>query len=505
MRSKANRVYARTGRKSYGKTVHRSAASLQGTLSNYAKTIINERTAEREKSRVTDRGLDLYTNDAMGHGILEGGLIETIGIGLTPSFTPMAEMLSKDDAWSDLYESQSNQMFKRWGLSVNLWCDAQQRLNFYGLQALSYFQRKVFGTGLFKPVFMKNNPRRPLSLAVQALCPSRLETPSFRSTKEIYDGFEIGKYGEPVAAYIRKADHPIGNTLSCFHRVEIRDPKTGLRRLFTPCDVRNVAEYKEDSLYSTLVKTLRDANDMTDAVLVGALVRNLYVGFVKNLRSPTAKHTENITWEDRIFETGSGTIVQGYGKEDVSWFNHAAAPQRLTDIFTMIHDRYGAATARGVENVLRKFQSSYSASKASMEKADEVSCYEHGIQTRGFDAPFMALMQYEMVCRNYLPVNNIDHFLNNIDLYYPAKFLPQPMRQIDRKKAAEADATELRNGTISLRDIHGRKGNDWRTEMEQIAKEKAYIKKLEEKYDVCLTPDLTPASTPEEKEDDDES
>lgn len=484
MRGQANRAFSR--KRSYGKTVRRSGASIQGTMANYVTTVISERMAEREKARVVERALDLYTNDSMGHGVVEGGLIETVGIGLTPSFTPRAEWLGKDTAWAELFEQRANQMFNRWGLGVHLWCDAQRRLNFYALQALQYFQWKIFGIGLAQ-VVVRSDALRPLGLALLPVCPTRLGTPS-DATGEVFDGIEIGKYGEPTHAFIRKPDRPVGNTTDCYDRVAIRDPKTGLPKLLLTCDVRNVAEYKQDSIYATLIKTLRDANDMSDAVLVGAVVRNLYVGFINAVGQGAMGANKNLDIEDRIIQTDNGTILQGLKGESMDWFSHTAAPQNLTDLTSMIHDRIGVGTVRGQENILRKYQASYSASKASFEKAEEVAAYEHTILNRAFNAPVMAWMLYEMCLRSLLPVTSSEHFIANIDAYYSAEFLPQPMRQIDRKKAAEADVIGLNSNTTSLKDVFGRDGKDWRVETEQRAKELKHLQDLEEKYGVSLRP-----------------
>ena len=484
MRGQANRAFSR--KRSYGKTVRRSGASIQGTMANYVTTVISERMAEREKARVVERALDLYTNDSMGHGVVEGGLIETVGIGLTPSFTPRAEWLGKDTAWAELFEQRANQMFNRWGLGVHLWCDAQRRLNFYALQALQYFQWKIFGIGLSQ-IVVRSDALRPLGLALLPVCPTRLGTPS-DATGEVFDGIEIGKYGEPTHAFIRKPDRPVGNTTDCYDRVAIRDPKTGLPKLLLTCDVRNIAEYKQDSIYATLIKTLRDANDMSDAVLVGAVVRNLYVGFINAVGQGAMGANKNLDIEDRIIQTDNGTILQGLKGESMDWFSHTAAPQNLTDLTSMIHDRIGVGTVRGQENILRKYQASYSASKASFEKAEEVAAYEHTILNRAFNAPVMAWMLYEMCLRSLLPVTSSEHFIANIDAYYSAEFLPQPMRQIDRKKAAEADVIGLNSNTTSLKDVFGRDGKDWRVETEQRAKELKHLQDLEEKYGVSLRP-----------------
>lgn len=476
----ANMAFSRS--RSYGRTVRRSGASLDGTLSNWVNRMISSRTGEREKDMLSGRALDLYTNDALGHALLEGALIETVGIGLSPIFTPRHVWLGRSQEWATEFESAARRIWSTWGLGVHLWADAQRRLNFYSLQALTYFQWKLYGIGIMQVVTRKD-ALRPLSVALLPICPTRLATPT-NAKGDVYDGIEIDTYGAPVAAYIRKPESPMGGAVDCFDKVEIYDRETGLPKLLLTCGVRNVAEYRADSMYAPIVKTLRDANDFMDAVVVSALVRNLVVGFIQNATSSVGPDTP---FQDRVHEIDKGTFIEGGKNEVPHFFNHPAAPPDLAVMNSAVLDRAGMATSRGAENVMRKFQASYSASKASFEKSSEVSEFEHIQLNTRFNQPALCWMLYEAVARSYLPVSDIRDFVSNMDSYCAVRWLPAPMRQIDREKAAKGDALRLSNGTTTLAQICGEQGKDWREEMEQRAKEKRMQQDLEKQYGISLS------------------
>lgn len=57
---------------------------------------------------------------------------------------------------------------------------------------------------------------------------------------------------------------------------------------------------------------------------------------------------------------------------------------------------------------------------------------------------------------------------------------------VDPLKEANAQTIRLEAGLTSLADEYGARGRDWEQEVRQIAREKAYIKKLEEEYGVSF-------------------
>lgn len=494
-------AYAR--RLGRGRRARRAGASMAGPLANWVESTVSQRVAERQVERVNERALDLYHNDAMARGVLESLLVEAVGIGLTPQPDPKVEWLGFNDDWATDYQVQALRTWEEHGLDCRHWCDAQRRLDYYALQGLGYFNWKLLGIGLFQ-VIAKPRPFAPLSTCLLPIDSFRLVTPCDLTGRDIYDGVEVDRDGEPVKVWFRK---PGSNTVSpradqC-DSFPVWDEKTGLPRILMITDVRNIPEYRQDSILGPMISEIRNSNDLADAAVAGAMIRNLYTMFVNDFGQGNV--TKDTPWEDRILETPKGTILVGHGKEKPTFFQHEAAPSRYSEMFSGIIERMGMATGRGAENVSRKYQASYSASKASMEKADQFNDFEHRTLKSQFCQPVWSWWMYEASLRSRLPVKTVKHFLKNLYAYTHCDHLPQPTRQIDREKAAKADALELGLNLTNYRTILGKKGRDWRTALRQNAKEKQFIKGLEDEYGVDMSsPDAPDTAAQTEEKDDDE-
>jgi len=55
-----------------------------------------------EKRKVSNRAWDLYLNDAMAKGVIEGLVVESVNTGITPQPHPMLSWIGKDEAWQKL-------------------------------------------------------------------------------------------------------------------------------------------------------------------------------------------------------------------------------------------------------------------------------------------------------------------------------------------------------------------------------------------------------------------
>lgn len=479
-----------------GRWFRRSGASIQGTLSNWVNQLINNRISESEKRKVSDRSWDLYLNDAMAHGIIEGMVTEAVGTGLTPQAQPMLGWLGKDIAWQQEYQRRVYDLFEIWGMDCRNFCDATRRQNIYMLEALAYFAWKLDGIGLFQ-VLSIQEIGRPLSIALMPIDPSRLITPSDLTQADVYDGIELDRNGAPVAAYIINQNQGKVNRLyisarsdECT-RVPVWNSVTGLPNILMVCDVRNIAEYRQDSVFGSMIKELRDNSDFTEAALVKALLANLFAIFVQDTYG--TQNNPDTDWSNRIQEVEKGTIITGRNGEVPHVIESDAPGPNFEVMFRTIVKRLGMATCRGPENISREYNSSYSASQASMENSERFNEFDRAVLINRFCQPFLMWLEYEAVLRGLLPVDSVEKFLANMHAYTRTLWQPPPLRPIDKLKAANADEVRLSTCTRSFADIYGEKSQDWRSGLRQIAIERAYIKELEAEYDVIMEPVVSPA------------
>jgi capsid protein len=341
-------------------------------------------------------------------------------------------------------------------------------------------------------VVTKRDPLRPFNLSLMPIDPSRLITPSDKGlSADIYDGLELDSDGRPVAAWIIKNSkngaysglYVSARADECV-RVPVTDPKTGLPNVLLVCDVRNIAEYRQDSILGSMIKELRDNSDFVEAALVKALLSNLFSVFVEDTLGTQMNSATD--WADRIQELEKGTMIVGRAGEKPTIISSDAPGPNFDLMFNSIIKRLGMATCRGPENVSREYKASYSASQASIENASNFDDTDRAVEVNRFCQPVHILLQYESVLRGLLPVQSVDHFMQNLHAYTRTEWLKPPVRPIDKLKMANADQVRLSNCTRCYSDIYGEMGQDWRVKLRQRAIEQQFVKELEDEYDVDL-------------------
>ena len=157
----------------------------------------------------------------------------------------------------------------------------------------------------------------------------------------------------------------------------------------------------------------------------------------------------------------------------------------------------GMATSRGAENVSRKYQASYSASKASMVKAQQVNAVDHMTLVNRFCQPLLMWLVYERTLAGALPARDMAALAGDLNELAKVDWTPQPLPEIDRSRRASAIETELSTHQTTYADIYGEKSRDWRKQLRQRAQEKAYIAELEREYGVSLAFGQTAPAAPQ--------
>ena len=484
--------------RSRGRHVVRTAASKGGALTAWGPSLVSRAMAERQRMDVSNRALDLYTNDAVAHGVLESLVVETIGTGMTVAPATMHERVGMDSKWGERYKLAAFQCWEKHGLDFRNFCDGTRRLNLYGLQALAFFTWKLSGIGLFQKIIVEG-PGRTLKQATLPIDPERLVTPFNRSNAEIYDGVEVDKNGAPVAVHLRKPGVMSASPSSDqTERFEVYDKETGLPLIYMVCDVRNIAEYRQDSILGTIAPEIYFRKDMQLAFLIGQAVRNNFVAFVQDYGSGNI--TKETPWSERIQETSKGTILTGTKNEKPTFFNHSNSTVGLKEVNDSVTTDIGIGTGRGAENVKRQYQQSYSASKANMEKSDQFCDYERAtIMENSFCQPDYAWTLYESCLRGYLPNVTKKNFLANMYEYTRCRHLPQPTRYLDKDKQSKANERDRKNGFLLMEEVWGEKGMSASEAMRRYAEEIKELRRIGDEAGVDLVSMFFTGTSQEEK------
>jgi len=477
----------------FGRHNKRLGATVQGTLSNLVTSAVSSWLSEYEKKRTNERANWLFQNDAVSRGIIKSYPVEVVNIGLTPVPKPMLRILGKSYEWGSEAEEVIFDYFELWGLSPDNYSDVQERLNFYMLQSLAVFQWALNGLAIFQVAY-NDDPSRPLMLSLLPICSSRVQTPSdlaYSSDLEVYDGFELDEVGKPIAIYIVK-NGDLPPTSDNMDRIEIKNKETGFPNVLLISDVENIAEYKQDSILSSMIKTLVDSQTAFDATVIKFLVSNLWTVFIENQTS-LPDFNQSDEWEDRAVQMEMGTILQGLPGEKASVMASEHPGPNYADMVKSIYERLGTATGKGFENLLHSYNASYSASRANIENAGMYNDEIRKMLNNKFNQPVMNILIYEMALHNLipgLPFFEVQRLKNEGLLYALTKcnFLPPPERPIDKYKNSRADTEQLNNLTTSLADIYAKNNQNYKQKLREIALIEKEKKDLEDQYGISFNP-----------------
>jgi len=180
----------------------KTAARRIGSMKKWVPYQLNESMAESERAEIVRRSVDLTANDPHAAGVVDTFAVTVVGSGLKPHPKLDSKLLGLDKERIREIQDQQKKIFELW----NPFADASQKMTFGMLQFLAQRMVVEFGEFLFLLPMLKD-PARPYSLAVQAINPLRLRTPvDLQNEPNIRDGIEVGKYGEPVAYWIKKSE-----------------------------------------------------------------------------------------------------------------------------------------------------------------------------------------------------------------------------------------------------------------------------------------------------------
>lgn len=471
-----------------GRSTQRTGAGLDGTLFKYQSRVIDARMAEREKSIAGDRALEMYTNAAVPHGVLEGGITDVVGTGLTPIPNPMQSLTKMSAKKHEKYVETVMEAWEIFTKDSRNFCDVMRRNSDIRLQQYAEFSWRLAGIGVFQLIRRKEK-FKPYDLEILAIDPYRLLTPSDKSSNNnIYDGVEIDQYGKPVAVWIARPEkmafYSSVSTKDC-QRIPVFDEKTGLRNILLVCDTRNISEYRQDGILTPMLKELRDSQDAVDAVIVKYVLSNQLALFVQNQSDQLPENGTN--WQDRITYTDAGMILHGTINEVPTILESSKQPsQQYELLMRSILERLGMVTGKGYEDLTRQYQTSFSAAKANIGKAGIKNNMERLTLIETFCDPIMQAFQFELAVKGITKVSDINYFIDNLYAYTRTSWLPQGEHIIDEYKRTNSNKLGIETGQLSYATIYGKENTDWKQAFRQVAIELQEVKKLEKEFDVTL-------------------
>lgn len=363
---------------------------LNSGYSNYGASVVKKSLAgwlhaggssrediEDNVSILRQRTRDLYMGVPIANGAVKTMRTNIVGRGLRLKPNIDAELLGVSPEERRTLEKQIEREWNIWAESTD--CDMARIDNFYELQQLAFLNWLISGDCLaVLPVKPRLN--QPYDLRVQLIEADRLCSPDNCDTidNKIVGGVEVDQSGEVVAYHI--ADHhPLSYAYAdiSWQRVEAFGKTTGRRNVLHLMNRERIGQRRGVPFLAPVIESLKQLGRYTDAELVAAVVSGMFTVFIEKADASSEDTIGSIIPEEvqvdaedeTTIELAPGAVIDLNEGEKAHDMNPGRPNANFGGFVEAICQQIGASLEIPYELLMKRFNSSYTASKGALEEA----------------------------------------------------------------------------------------------------------------------------------------
>jgi lambda family phage portal protein len=433
-----------------------AASYTRRALKNWSvrTTSANSELTDGERRTLTARAYDSYRNDSLARAALSRVKTNVAGMGLNLSPNIDGDLLGlNDDQTMELEDTIEREFTHIWAEN----CDIRRTFDFAQMQALAIITVLISGDCFVNTTF-RERPGDLYGLKLQFVDSERVSNPfGVPDRVKLIKGVEFDNSGAPVAYHVRKT-HPadIGlldanlwewSRFPAFGRLSGRRRLLHLHELDRPEGARGV------SYLAPILEPLKQLGRYNENELMATVLSNAVTFFVESSgeieNSGFTRKEENDDGEEE-FDIGGGAVIELKHGRKVNLANPSRPNQSYEAFVMALARQIAAALEMPLDEVLLRFESSFSAARAAMLKAWLFYRTRRKFLSKMFCQPIYRLWFDEAVARNILP-----HIINYGDprrrlAYTNALWIGTGRGAIDELKEAQAAGKRLELGVTSL-------------------------------------------------------
>ena len=452
-----------------------ASKSKRGLKSWLPTALSADRENSAELPTLTARSRDLFRNDTLARSAITTSVTNVVGSGLRLKPTIDAEYLGMSDEEADTWERLTEREFKLWCRKEN--CDAEAKLNFYGLQELAFLSVLQSGD-VFAALPFIPRPQSPYDLKVQMIEADRVCNRGFSiDTDTLSGGVETDRNGTPINYHILKT-HPNGFNPSYDWRiVPARGRQTGRVNIVHLFKVDRVGQNRGVPFLAPVIEDLNLLKRYSEAEMMAALVSGLFTVFIET-ESGQAMETfvddldpqGNAAAAGEI-NLGSGAIVDLAKGEKVNAVN-PMRPNPAFDAFLLaVTRRIGAALEIPHDLLVKNFMASYSASRAALLEAWKFFKTRRLWLAGNFCQPIYEEWMREAILNERISAPGFMDDPAIREAYLQCQWVGPAQGQIDPVKETQAAILKINNGLSTRAQETTAIGGDWEANHRQLVKE----------------------------------
>ena len=442
----------------------------------------------RQRARI------LYMAAPIATSAIKTNRTNVVGVGLKLKSRIDREVLGLTPEQAEVWQKTTEREFALWAENKRA-CDATGMNTFYGLQQLALISWLLSGDCIGVLKQYKVSSLLPYALRVHLIESDRIATPggcgigasinyttgkNENTGNEIYDGVEVDKNGMVVAYHIRSTyPFEVGTSTTAWTRVLAYQEKTGLPNVVHVMDSERPDQYRGVTYLAQVIEPLLQLRRYTESEIMAAVIESFFTAFIKT-EAPTDEMPFNQVEQDAPNEPkGPNEYSMGPGQvnimapgEDVT-FAQPSRPAGGFDAFvTSICTQTGSALEIPADLLLKKFNASYSASRAALMEAWKAFRMRRQWLADDFCRPIYEVWMSEAVARGriYAP-----GFFDNPAIraaYLGSEWLGPSQGQLDPVKEITAEILACSEGYSTHEQSTIRlNGGQWDANVEQLLRE----------------------------------
>ena len=436
----------------------------------------------------------LYMASPIATSAVKTNRTNVVGVGLKLKSRIDREVLGLSPEQAEAWQKHIEREWALWAEDKRA-CDATGMNTFYGLQQLALVSWLLSGDCIGVLKQYEPDRLRPYSLRVHLIESDRIATPTeygssaplqFTTGRNpdtgnaIYDGVEVSPDGMVEAYHIRSTyPYEIGAPSTTWARVLAYQEHTGLPNVIHVMDSERPDQYRGVSYLAQVIEPLLQLRRYTESELMAAVIESFFTAFVK-----TEAPTDEMPW-NQVEETPPGEMrgpndySMGPGQvnimqpgEDVTFADPTRPAGGFGTFVEALSTQIGSALEIPADLLLKKFNASYSASRAALLEAWKSFKMRREWLADDMCRPVYAVWMSEAIARGriYAP-----GFFENPAIraaYLGSEWLGPSQGQLDPVKEITAEILACSEGfsthaqsTIKLN------GGQWDANVEQLLRE----------------------------------
>ena len=436
----------------------------------------------------------LYMAAPIATSAIKTNRTNVVGVGLRLKSRINREVLGLSPEQAEVWQKQTEREFALWAENKRA-CDATGMNNFYGLQQLALISWLLSGDCIGVLKQYKVDRLLPYSLRVHLIESDRIATPGNYGTgtsvnyttgknpdngNTIYDGVEVDSNGAVVAYHVRSSyPFEVGAPTTTWARVLAYQEHTGLPNVVHVVECERPDQYRGVSYLAQVIEPLLQLRRYTESELMAAVIESFFTAFFKT-EAPTDENPFNQVETDPPGEpSGPNEYSMGPGQvnvmepgEDVVFADPKRPAGGFDAFVTAICSQIGAALEIPADLLLKKFNASYSASRAALLEAWKAFKMRREWLADDFCRPIYEVWMSEAVARGriYAP-----GFFDNPAIhaaYLGSEWLGPSQGQLDPTKEITAEILACSEGFSTHEQSTIRlNGGQWDANVEQLLRE----------------------------------